>query len=56
MGFAKYDELDEQYGEIDEEEIQEDSPKGNCPGWCPKCPFDGVSYRHIVKHLNFTNL
>lgn len=41
-GFAKYDELDEVYGEVDEEEIRDDRPTGNCPKWCARCPFDNV--------------
>ncbi|XP_060556803.1 vesicular glutamate transporter 1-like isoform X2 [Ruditapes philippinarum] len=43
-GFAKYDELDEAYGEVDEEEIRDDKPSGNCPRWCTRCPFDNVSW------------
>lgn len=50
LGFAKYDELDEQYGEIDEEEIS-DQPPGNCPDWCSRCPFDGVSRVHIDTYI-----
>lgn len=42
------------YGEVDEDAPADDKPRGKCPNWCNRCPFNNVSifiYEHEGRNL-----